>query len=378
MARLDADVVIVGAGVAGLAVAAGLARAQVRVLLVDARAHTAPTFKAEKLLEPQAALLERLGLLAAVTPACAPIASIVLAQGGLRLATAPVRQWGFLYHDLVNRLRGALPETVARRQAHVEDVQLGDELQELQLDSGESLRTRLVVLATGLSPRLLTRLGLARRMVSARHSLTAGVTVARQGGGDFDFDAAMLYPAGIGRSACTSMFRTREGMRVNVCTYQDAESAWARRFRRDPIGAMEEAIPGTRRVAGALVATSRPVLGASHLWTVDAPARPGLVLVGDAFQSTCPATASGLGKALTDADVLVHECVPAWLATPGLGIEKVKRYYQDARKLAADRESLETATYFRRMTFEARRTLMRRRLRTFLGLRVRQWMRARR
>ena len=49
----------------------------------------------------------------------------------------------------------------------------------------------------------------------------------------------------------------------------------------------------------------------------------GLVLLGDAFQSVCPTTGTGLSKVLTDVDVFCHDCVPDWLATSGMGIEKL-------------------------------------------------------
>jgi len=370
VAGLDADVIVVGAGLAGLAAATGLSRQGVRVMLVDPRAHSAPSFKAEKLEASQASLLDVFGLLAPIEPLCGRIRHVVTARGANRLSTVRMQQWGIPYHDLVNRLRDALPREVDNRIARVESLETSADVQTMRLDDGQVVRARLVALAAGVRGKLAQQMGIGRRMVSERHSLTAGVTVARADGTDFDFDALTVYPAGAGRAAYLSFFRIAEGMRVNAFTYYDVESLWARRFRSEPLAALEEAIPGMKRLSGRLVATSKPVLGPIDLWTVDRPERDGVILVGDAFQSVCPSTGSGLSKALTDADVLVHDCVPAWLSTPGMGAAKLERYYQHPRKQAADRDSLEAALYRRRITLERSLRLALHRERIFLGMRA--------
>src|SRR5882762_8844458 len=78
-----------------------------------------------------------------------------------------------------------------------------------------------------------------------------------------------------------------------------------------------------------------------------------LVVIGDAFQSVCPATGTGLTRVLTDVDVLCNECIPDWLATPGMGPEKIDRFYNHPRKLGTDRRSLTAATYSRQRSTES-------------------------
>ena len=367
---LEAEVVVIGAGLAGLAAATGLMRRGIDVLLVDPRLKAAPSFKAEKLELAQAQLLDGFGLLAPIEPLCGRIEHVVTTRGAHHLATMQMRQWGIPYHDLVNGLREALPPGLRMHIARVARVDTSDDVQRLLLDDGTQVRTRLVVLAAGVNARLAADLGISRRMVSERHSLTAGVTVERTDGQPFDFDALTVYPVMPGRTAYLSFFKIAEGMRVNVFTFYDIESVWARRFRTDPIGAIEEAIPDTQKVAGALRATSKPVLGPIDLWTVEAPARAGVVLIGDAFQSVCPSTGSGLSKALTDADVLVHDCSTEWLRTPGMGVDKITRYYRNPRKLQADVDSLDAALYRRRITLERSLKLTLHRERVFLGMRA--------
>lgn len=46
--------------------------------------------------------------------------------------------------------------------------------------------------------------------------------------------------------------------------------------------------------------------------------REGVVLIGDAYQSSCPAVGTGIGRILADVEAL-SRLVPSWLATPGMG-----------------------------------------------------------
>jgi hypothetical protein len=74
--------------------------------------------------------------------------------------------------------------------------------------------------------------------------------------------------------------------------------------------------------------------------------QPGLVLAGDSFATSDPAAGTGLNKVLTDVDRLRHH-IPTWLATPGMGVEKIRTYYSDPVKVACDEWSLAEASYNR-------------------------------
>ena len=45
--------------------------------------------------------------------------------------------------------------------------------------------------------------------------------------------------------------------------------------------------------------------------------KAGVVLIGDAFATSCPAAGTGARKVLTDVERLCNVYVPKWLATPG-------------------------------------------------------------
>ena len=58
----------------------------------------------------------------------------------------------------------------------------------------------------------------------------------------------------------------------------------------------------------------------------------GVVLVGDAFAHTCPVTGTGTDKVFTDVAQLCNVHIPAWLATEGMGVDKIAAFYDDPVK----------------------------------------------
>ena len=61
-----------------------------------------------------------------------------------------------------------------------------------------------------------------------------------------------------------------------------------------------------------------------------------MVLVGDAFETTCPVTGTGTDKVFTDVERLCNIHIPAWLATDGMGVDKIAAFYDDPVKQACD------------------------------------------
>ncbi len=71
----------------------------------------------------------------------------------------------------------------------------------------------------------------------------------------------------------------------------------------------------------------------------------GVVLIGDSFRTSCPAVGTGLSCALVDV-LRLRDHVAEWLATPGMGREKIAAFYNDPIKRARDESTHELA--FRR------------------------------
>jgi 2-polyprenyl-6-methoxyphenol hydroxylase-like FAD-dependent oxidoreductase len=79
------------------------------------------------------------------------------------------------------------------------------------------------------------------------------------------------------------------------------------------------------------------------LYRMQQCARARMVLIGDAYQSVCPSTGTGLSKVLTDVDVLCNEFVPRWMAAGSIATSDVAAFYAHERKKAVDDHALRDA-----------------------------------
>ena len=344
------DVVIVGAGLAGAATAAVLGRQGRRVALVDPRPVSPSAFKAEKIEPDQAALLRRLDLLEEVRRRAAPIRVIQVAHRGRVLRSVSLEQYGILYPHLVNAVREQIPASVERRSARVTAVKQTGDARTVHLDAGEPITARLVVVACGTGSRLYETLGVRYRTLRVAHSLCSGFDVARTDGQPFPFDALTCYPDTTRhRIDYASLFAIPGRMRVNLFAYLEATDHWALALRKEPRLAMERAFPWLTRLLGDYRVTTKIETRMIDLYVADAQPLDGVVMIGDALQSVCPATGTGLSKVLTDVVLLCEEYVPNWLSTD-LPASAIEQFYRDPRKRACDWNSLRAAHYRRRLS----------------------------
>ena len=343
------DVVVIGGGLAGSAVAVVLARAGHSVCVVDSRASVPPIFRAEKIEPDQAELLRRLDLFDEIRDAAAPIHEVWSAHAGRVLNRLPIEQYGLLYPDMVNAVRRAWPPTVRFEVGRVHAVRQEGGHASVSLTSGLNLDARLVVVAAGTSRALDKELGIARTVVSAEHSLSFGFTMARCDGETFPFDALTYYAdSRDARIDYLTLFRIPGAMRANLFTYSTRSSEWARRFVADPQGELQAALPGLRCLTGHSVVSDALESGAVDLYRLAPPRVAGLVLIGDAGQSVCPATGSGVSKVLTDVEILCRDFIPSWLAQTTVSPDDIDRFYSHPQKVLCDRDSMTAALYRRR------------------------------
>jgi 2-polyprenyl-6-methoxyphenol hydroxylase-like FAD-dependent oxidoreductase len=90
----------------------------------------------------------------------------------------------------------------------------------------------------------------------------------------------------------------------------------------------------------------------------------GIVLLGDAFATSCPAAGTGCNKVFTDVERLCNTHIPDWLATPGMAREKIENFYDDPVKNACDKHSAAKAYFLRSLSTE-----------TGLAWQARRWVR---
>jgi 2-polyprenyl-6-methoxyphenol hydroxylase-like FAD-dependent oxidoreductase len=349
---VSSKIIIVGAGMAGTTLAAVLGQQGRRVILVDPRSSCPRVFKAEKVDQEPVRLLRKFGLLQHLIPHSRRWSEVHAGYDGRIFKTLRTEQYGITYADMVNALRANLPPVVDYRCDSVEHIANSGQLQRVKLRSGGELTSRLVVLTSGVSGGLLAGLNLRRRVLQKDQCVVLGFDVAASEEQPFDFDSVVYYSAN--PSTCISyltFFKVRNTMRANLFVYRSAYDPWIREFIREPEQMLRCHLPELSRVTGQFHVTSKVESGNVDLYSVEGNPQPGVVLVGDAFQTACPATGLGVSKILTDVDVL-STCIPRWLATPGMGTDKLGDFYNHPSKLAADSLALQRAHHDRSLAVD--------------------------
>jgi 2-polyprenyl-6-methoxyphenol hydroxylase-like FAD-dependent oxidoreductase len=99
------------------------------------------------------------------------------------------------------------------------------------------------------------------------------------------------------------------------------------------------------------------------LANVEGHLQPGIVLIGDAFQTSCPAAGTGVSRLLVDVERLCTVHLPEWLKTDGMGTEKISMFYSDRDKVASDEHAFRMAHFRQALTSDGgMRWSLRRRL----------------
>lgn len=338
------DVVIVGGGLAGSTAAAMLARQKIDVVMVDPHRVYPPDFRCEKLDGVQVGLLRKTGLADAVLRVATPDAEAWVAQLGRVVDRRRGDQQGILYGDLVNTIRREIPSTARVVHGKAETVATSAMRQSVRLSDGETISARLVVMANGLNASLRQSMGLERRIISACHSVTIGFNVKPLAGRDFPFSSLSYYgERAADRVAYLTLFPVGNAMRANFMVYRDLHDPWLDAFRERPREMLLSVLRNLDVMTGGFEVSGHIKIRPADLYVTQGIMRPGMVLVGDAFSTSCPAAGTGTGKVFTDVERLCNVHVPDWLASEGMGEDKIAAFYADPVKRAYDRHTHEKA-----------------------------------
>ena len=338
---MKTDVLIVGAGLAGTGLAFNLARQNVPVIVVDRMAHYPDAFRAEKIEAAQAAMMRKLHMFEHRVPVACPIGVITTYRAGVTSLFDTVDQYGITYGDTINSLRRNLLTDVDLRVGDVLSISNSDDVQVALLKGGATIRARLVVLATGGSGKLLKSVGMARRYHRSLHSLNVGFDIERTNGEPFSFAGFNYYLKQTTDGVdYVTVFRIGARTRVNVYTQWSTHDARLRLMRDQPREQMIRHFPDLEANIGKFNVCSKIQFFQTRCYRVHNVEQPGVVVIGDEFQSVGPSTGTGLSKVTTDIDVLAHDLVPQWLSTPGMGRSKIAEYYDSPRKRECDEQSL--------------------------------------
>jgi 2-polyprenyl-6-methoxyphenol hydroxylase-like FAD-dependent oxidoreductase len=351
----NSDVAIIGGGLAGTIAAAMLGRAGIKAVLVDPSAVYPPDFRCEKLGTSQIALLSKTGLAEHMLPATTLDGEVWEARFGYVVAKKPGDQRGIMYDTLVNTIRTAIPAHIPVLFAKATGIATSADRQKITLSDGEEISARLVVLANGLSVALRDMLGLERPVISPCHSITIGFDVAPVGREAFDFPALTYWPKrSSDRLAYMTLFPIGSAMRANVSVYRQMDDPWLREFRRAPEATMRALMPNLQNMMGDFAVVGPVKIWPADLYVTQGHRQAGVVLVGDAFATSCPAAGTGTDKVFTDVAQLCNVHIPNWLATDGMGAEKIAAFYDDPVKTGCDARSFAKAYHLRSLTLSNR------------------------
>jgi 2-polyprenyl-6-methoxyphenol hydroxylase-like FAD-dependent oxidoreductase len=336
-------VVVVGGGVAGAAVGAVLGRLGIVTRVIDPHPEPLPDFRCEKLEGGQLELARRAGLEQAIRAVSTPVETLWIARRGRVIDRRPDTQVDARYPDFVRALRGEIGGGASLGTGKVASVHLAPDAQRVVLVGGGELRARLVVLATGLQPALAASVGMTREVLSPCHSVSVGFDMTCASG-VFPFPALTWYSSDVAsRIAYLTLFPL-DGpggriQRANLFVYRQLDDPWLRAVRERPLAVIQDALPGLAEVIGPCAVTGPVHVRKADLLRTSAVGVPGVVAVGDACGTSCPAAGTGLDKVLTDVLALARHA-PEWLRSPGMSAEKVASYYEDSEKVRCDAWSL--------------------------------------
>jgi 2-polyprenyl-6-methoxyphenol hydroxylase-like FAD-dependent oxidoreductase len=344
------DIVIIGGGLAGSIAAAMLGRAGISAILVDPHAVYPEDFRCEKLDGSQVRILQKTGLADAVLRATTPDREVWVARSGRVVEKRTGDQNGIFYAPLVNTVRAQIPNDVEFIQAKAAEISTSSDRQAVTLSNGDQISARLVVMANGLNIGLRQMLGMTRKIVSECHSVSIGFDIKPADRRMFDFSALTYYAERTrDRTALLTLFPIGSSMRANLFVYRDMHDPWLRQMRDTPQDALFGIMPGLRQLTGSFDVTSFIKIRPIDLYVTEGHRQPGLVLVGDAFATSCPAAGTGALKVLTDVERLCNVHIPQWLKTPGMAEEKIAAFYDDPIKTECD--AFSTAKAYRLRSF---------------------------
>jgi 2-polyprenyl-6-methoxyphenol hydroxylase-like FAD-dependent oxidoreductase len=348
------DVAIIGGGLAGSLTAAMLGRAGIDCVLVEPRETYPADFRCEKLDGPQTAILEKTGLGDAVRRAATFDGGCWMARFGRVIEKRPGDQFGIFYADLVNTIRGEIPPGVPFIRDKARALATSAERQTVTLATGERIDARLVVLANGLGVALRDSLGIEREVVSPCHSIAIGFTIMPRGRSSFAFPALTYYADGpSAKAALITLFPIGSAMRANMFVYRDFKDPWLAEMRADPERTLYALMPNLRPILGDFALEGRVEIRPIDLYVTHGHRRPGVVLVGDAFSTSCPAAGTGARKVFNDVERLCNHHIRGWLASPGMDAAKIAAFYDDPVKQECDEFAAEKAVGLKSMSLDA-------------------------
>jgi len=111
-------------------------------------------------------------------------------------------------------------------------------------------------------------------------------------------------------------------------------------------------MPGLARMTGGFTVSGAIKIRPADLFVSEGHRQAGVVLVGDAFSTSCPAAGTGTTKVFTDVGRLCNVYIPEWLSTEGMDANKIAQFYDDPEKTACEARCLAKAYHLRSLSID--------------------------
>lgn len=345
-----ADIIVVGAGLSGSLAAIMLSRRGFQVTIVDRYLTYPAELRAEQIVGSQLRIFDDLGLSEKLFSGVRLVSRVRNVRLGKQLTTVLASHYGMPYQDIVHAVRGQIPGDVRFIVGRVTDIDTGSD-PVVHLDNGQTVAAKLVIMATGLNTTLSKRLGVHHQTISAQHSTTVAFDILLPKCAAGDTPILVYYGNGLqDRIDYLTIFPCKGVLRGNLFVYRDPLDPWVRQFRRAPLETLLEALPVLRDDLGEF-SVEHVQCRASDVAVVRDHQRDGVVYIGDAYQTPCPAAGTGIGRLAVDVERLAFH-VTRWFAANDLSVSSLQSYYNDPVKCRSDRKALKSAQFRRSVSMD--------------------------
>ncbi|TXI12149.1 MAG: FAD-dependent monooxygenase [Rhizobium sp.] len=335
----DTDIAIVGGGMSGTLAACILGRAGYRVTLIDRHRIFPQEFRVEKFGSEEIDKLLRLQQLTPLSAAAIPFDEVVNMHKGRVLDRTYEKRYGFFYNRLVTAMRAALPEAVNLVIGQVNGLRTSATQQRISILGQDDITARLLVLATGMGDILRRDLGISYRSIGERRPLAFGFNIRPLRSNKFRHAALTYHGAGDGIDHL-DLFPVPGATRANLFLFRDPRDPWVKSLLEHPRRALDTVFPSLAETFGDFEIGSRIDSWLTDMAAAENCRQDGVVLIGDAYMTSCPATGLGVSRLLTEIERLCIDYAPQWMMEASIDRTRIAAYYDDAEKRDMDARAL--------------------------------------